>query len=134
MARESIRTICPFCGVGCSLYITTKDNKATGLDYVREAPVNEGALCSKGNASIEILNHRDRLRHPMVKVYGRWKQISWDEAFSIIAENIGFIRDTHGPDSLGFFCSAKCTNEENYLFQKLARMIGTNNVDHCARL
>lgn len=134
MAKEKVRVICPYCGVGCSLNVIVEDNRAIGIDYLPESPLNEGALCPKGNASTEILHHPDRVLYPQRKVNGRWERISWDDALDMVAENLNRVRDAHGPDALGFFCSAKCTNEENYLFQKLARMFGSNNIDHCARL
>jgi formate dehydrogenase major subunit len=129
-----IPTICPYCGVGCGLYIAVEDGRAVGLEYMPEHPVSEGALCPKGNAVLEILDHPERLRHPMKKANNGWKHISWLEALDLVAERLRSIRDSRSADSLGFLASAKCTNEENYLFQKLARLLGTHNVDHCARL
>jgi formate dehydrogenase alpha subunit len=129
-----IPTICPYCGVGCGLYVAVEDGRAVGLEYMPEHPVSEGALCPKGNAVLEILDHPERLRHPMKKANGGWKHISWPEALDLVSQNISQVRQAHGPDALGFLASAKCTNEENYLFQKLARLLGTHNVDHCARL
>jgi formate dehydrogenase alpha subunit len=134
MQRASIESVCPYCGVGCGLYINTVAGKITGLDYMTEHPVNEGALCPKGNASLEIVYHHDRLLYPMQRVEGGFERIEWTEAFNLVAANINSIRAHFGPDALGFLASAKTTNEENYLFQKLARMLGTNNIDHCARL
>jgi len=134
MQRASIASVCPYCGVGCGLYINTADGKITGLDYMTEHPVSEGALCPKGNASLDIIYHHDRLLYPMQRVEGGFERIQWTEALNIVAANINRIHAHFGPDALGFLASAKATNEENYLFQKLARMLGTNNIDHCARL
>ena len=134
MAKARVRAVCPYCGVGCNLLVLAEDGKAVGIEYLAEAPVNEGALCPKGNAALDVLSHPDRLIYPQRRVNGRLERIGWDDALDILAENIHRIRDTYGADALGFFCSAKCANEENYLFQKLARLLGTNNVDHCARL
>jgi len=134
MAKEQVRAVCPYCGVGCNLLVVAEGGKAVGIEYLNEAPVNEGALCPKGNAALDVLDHPDRLLYPRRRVNGRWERIGWDDALDLLADNLRRIRDAHGPDALGFFCSAKCTNEENYLLQKLARMLGTNNVDHCARL
>jgi predicted molibdopterin-dependent oxidoreductase YjgC len=134
MQRASIASVCPYCGVGCGLYITTEAGKITGLDYMTEHPVNEGALCPKGNASLDIVYHHDRLLYPMQQVDGRLERTSWTDALNTVAANLNRIQADFGPDALGFLASAKATNEENYLFQKLARMLGTNNVDHCARL
>jgi formate dehydrogenase (coenzyme F420) alpha subunit len=134
MQRASIASVCPYCGVGCGLYITTEAGKITGLDYMTEHPVNEGALCPKGNASLDIVYHHDRLLYPMQRVDDRLERVSWTEAFNTVAARLHRIQAESGPDALGFLASAKATNEENYLFQKLARMLGTNNIDHCARL
>jgi anaerobic selenocysteine-containing dehydrogenase len=135
MTQQSlIPTICHYCGVGCGLYVAVENGRAVGLEYMPEHPVSEGALCPKGNAVLEVLDHPERLRHPMRKVDGGWKHTSWPEALDLVSQKISQVRQAHGPDALGFLASAKCTNEENYLFQKLARLLGTNNVDHCARL
>jgi len=97
-------------------------------------PVSEGALCPKGNAALEVIAHPDRLRQPMLRQDGRFRPIGWEEAFGVLAGHLTRVREESGPDAVGFLSSAKCTNEENYLMQKLARVFGTNNVDHCARL
>ncbi|MFL7869884.1 MAG: molybdopterin oxidoreductase family protein [Anaerolineales bacterium] len=134
MQRASIATICPYCGVGCGLYITTEAGKITGLDYMTEHPVNEGALCPQGNASLDVVYHHDRLLYPMQRVEGRLERTSWTDALNSVAANLTRIQTEFGPDALGFLASAAASNEEVYLFQKLARMLGTNNIDHCAPL
>lgn len=131
---KSIPTVCPYCGVGCGLLISTCDGRVIGLEYQKENPVNEGALCPKGNACLEVVYHNDRLLYPQKRENGRFVRISWEEALEMAAKKLSHLRSQHGPDALGFLASAKATNEDNYVFQKLARMIGTNNVDHCARL
>ena len=132
--RTFIPTICPYCGAGCGLHVVVEDGEAVGLEYMPEHPVSEGSLCPKGNAALEVLYHPDRLTKPLIKVNGEWRTASWDDALDMIASRLPAIRDEHSPQALAFLSSAKCTNEENYLFQKLARLMGTNNVDHCARL
>ncbi len=129
-----VSSICPYCGVGCGLYIAVEDGKITGLDYQKEHPTNEGALCPKGNAALELVYHRDRLHSPLKRENGRFVRTSWQEALGLITDNLARVRNQYGPDAIGFLSSAKCSNEENYLFQKFARMLGTNNIDHCARL
>ena len=129
-----IQSVCPYCGVGCGFSIEVSNGIATGIQYMKEHPTSEGALCPKGNSSLEILYHRERLQYPLKRIGDTFERISWDEALSITAENLGRIRSNNGPDALAFLASAKATNEDNYVFQKLARMMGTNNVDHCARL
>jgi predicted molibdopterin-dependent oxidoreductase YjgC len=132
--KKLVPTVCPYCGCGCGLYIVVEDGVAKNIEYMGQHPINQGSLCPKGNASLEILYHPDRLRYPMKRENGTWKRITWNQAIKSVATNLQHIKNSYGADSLGFLASAKCTNEENYLFQKLARLIGTNNVDHCARL
>ena len=134
MSESLIPTICPYCGVGCAFYIVVENGRAIGLEYMTDHPVNQGSLCSKGNAALEILGHPERLTQPLIKSTGGFRQASWEEALGLIGQRLSTIRQTTGPDALGFLASAKCTNEENYLFQKLARCLGTHHVDHCARL
>jgi len=134
LVQSTVASICPYCGVGCGLLLKTSDGKISGLDYMKLHPTNEGALCPKGNACLDIVYNRERLLYPLKRMGGRFVRIAWDEALDLVAGNLGRIRDGHGPDALGFLASAKATNEDNYVFQKFARMLGTNNVDHCARL
>ncbi|MCS7286472.1 MAG: formate dehydrogenase subunit alpha [Anaerolineae bacterium] len=129
-----IPTICPYCGAGCPVGLKVSNGKAVGIEYITDHPLTRGSLCPKGNAVLEILYHPDRLRTPLLRENGGWKEIGWDEALDMVARRILEIRERYGPDALGFLSSAKVTNEENYLFQKMARLLGTNNVDHCARL
>ena len=134
LEQSTVASVCPYCGVGCGLLIKTSDGNITGLEYLKSHPTNEGALCPKGNACLEIVYHNERLRYPLKKVGDSFVRISWDEALDLVAQNLGRIQLEHGPNAMGFLASAKATNEDNYVFQKLARMLGTNNVDHCARL
>ncbi|MDD3041702.1 MAG: formate dehydrogenase subunit alpha [Methanosarcinaceae archaeon] len=127
-------SICPYCSVGCGFYIELEKGRPVGIRYMPEHPVNEGALCPKGNAALEILTHPERLTHPLRKSEKGWEKLSWNEALDTLAEKIREVRGKAGPEALAFLGSAKCSNEENYLLQKIARMLGTNNVDNCARL
>lgn len=131
---DMVPTICPYCGVGCGVFIVVEDGAASGLEYMKDHPINEGALCPKGNVSLDVVYHRERLRYPLRRLNGRFERIHWDEALALVAGKLASLRATYGPNALGFLSSAKCTNEENYLFQKMVRMLGTNNIDHCARL
>ncbi|GAA0231671.1 molybdopterin oxidoreductase family protein [Haladaptatus pallidirubidus] len=124
------KSICPFCGVGCGV-LRAESGKGRGW---KGAVNRRGELCPKGVAAYGVLGHDDRLTKPQVRKDGRLVAVSWDEAFSRIETEFGGIVDDHGPSALGFFASSGCTNEENYVFQKLARILGTNNVDNCARL
>jgi formate dehydrogenase major subunit len=128
---DAQKSICPFCGVGCGLTYNEDNGKGTGW----EASVNtRGELCPKGAAAFEMLDADDRLTQPMVRENGHLVTASWDEAFDRIVENFSEIIEEYGPEALGFFASSNCTNEENYLYQKIARKIGSNNIDNCARL
>ncbi len=132
--QKLVPTVCPYCGVGCRFFVAVENGRAVGMEYMSDHAVSNGRLCAKGNAALAVLNHPDRLQHPLKKINGKWERISWEEALDTVAEKLQSAVDLHSGDSLGFLASAKCTNEENYLFQKLARLLGTNNIDHCARL
>jgi formate dehydrogenase major subunit len=128
---EPRKTICPYCGVGCGLQYSEQSGKAAGW----HAPVNtRGELCPKGVAAFEVVDNDERLTRPLVREQGRLVTASWEEALERVEANLGRIVEDHGADALAFFASSNCTNEENYVFQKLARVLGTNNVDNCARL
>jgi predicted molibdopterin-dependent oxidoreductase YjgC len=135
MKYENILTTCVYCGAGCGLYLQVLDGEIVGVLPAKEHPVSRGSLCIKGWNATSFVYHPDRLKTPLIRRDGHFEEATWDEALTLVAEKLTTIRDQTGPDSIGFLASAKCTNEENYLLQKFARaVIGTNNVDHCARL
>ena len=128
---EPNESVCPYCGVGCGIEYDPDAGGATGW----KGPVNaRGEICPKGAAAWEIVEHDDRLIRPQVRRDGDLVSVSWAAAFDRIESDFGRILSEAGPDAVGFFASSNCTNEENYVLQKLARAIGTNNVDNCARL
>jgi predicted molibdopterin-dependent oxidoreductase YjgC len=130
-----VTTTCPYCGVGCALNLHIKDDFIYRVTSPFDSPSNRGNLCVKGRFGYDFVQSKDRLTRPLMRKNGELVPASWDEAMGHVAERLLEIRDKYGPDSIGFLVSAKCTNEENYLLQKVARgLIGTNNVDHCARL
>jgi len=129
-----IKTICSHCAVGCGVLGKVEDNELIGLEPWSDHPINHGGMCSKGTSIAEIVNSERRLKYPMEKVNGAWKRITWDEAITKIAGKMTDIRKKYGPDSVMFMGSAKMTNEECYLFRKMAAFWGTNNVDHQARI
>lgn len=159
---KKVTTTCSYCGVGCQFDLLVKDNKVIGVQSNPNAPVNGMALCVKGRYGYDYIHHPDRLTKPKVRRYlleGKkksalnspvpnspipnpplshpwdWVEVEWEKALDIVAEKFVQTRANFGADSLGFLTSAKCLNEENYLMNKLARqVIGTNNIDHCARL
>ena len=159
---KKVTTTCSYCGVGCQFDLLVKDNKVIGVSSNPNAPVNGMSLCVKGRYGYDYIHHPDRLTKPRVRRYlleGKkkddiresivdhripknelsspwdWVETEWDTALDIVADKFRTIRDTNGADKIGILTSAKCLNEENYLMNKLARqVIGTNNIDHCARL
>ncbi|VVB71288.1 Formate dehydrogenase subunit alpha [uncultured archaeon] len=134
MSTKLIASLCPYCAVGCGLYLTVDKGKAIGIEYMTDHPASEGALCPKGNSLLEILDHEERLKYPMKKLGDGFVRITWDEALDLVAQGLSRNIRKHGPGSLGFLASSRCNNEENYLMQKMARLLGSPNVDNCARL
>jgi formate dehydrogenase alpha subunit len=131
---RKVKTVCNYCGCGCSIMINVKNSEVVRVTPVEDGGINEGMLCVKGKFGFEYINHEDRLKTPLVKKNGTFVEASWDEALDVVAANLGRIKKKYGSDSIGGLCSAKCTSEDNYLFQKFMRtVIGTNSVDHCAR-
>lgn len=142
---KKVTTICPYCGCGCVLELHVKDNRIIKVTSPLDSPTNSGNLCIKGKFGYEFVHSPERLKRPLVReasslksqTSGKnsFKEASWEDALNIVANKLQDIKERYGPDAIGGFASAKCTNEENYLFQKFIRaVIGTNNVDHCARL
>jgi predicted molibdopterin-dependent oxidoreductase YjgC len=134
---QKIRTTCGYCGVGCQMDLNVYDGRVVKVTGNKEyGTPNQGSLCVKGRFGMEFIHHSSRLKTPLIKqADGEFKEAGWDEAYDFIAGKLKSIQKKHGADSLAGLSSARCTNEENYLFQKFMRaVIGTNNVDHCARL
>jgi len=143
---KKVRTTCPYCGVGCNFDLNVRDGRVVRVTSAPDAPVNGMTLCVKGRYGYDYIHHSDRLTRPRVRKYlldgrprggdrGEWVEVDWDTALEITTRKLRETRDTHGSDSVGVLTSSKCLNEENYLMNKLARqVIGTNNIDHCARL
>lgn len=141
-----VTTTCPYCGVGCQFDLNVRDGRIIRVTSNPNAPVNGMALCVKGRYGYDFVHHPDRLTRPRVRKYllegrekpegrGGWMEVDWETALDITARKLRQVCDVYGPDSVGVLTSAKCTNEENYLMNKFARqVIGTNNIDHCARL
>ncbi len=132
---KKIRTTCPYCGVGCQMYLHVKDNKIVKITGIEDVAPNYGSLCVKGRFGYAFVSDPARLRTPLIKENGKFREATWDEALDHVASRLSRIKEENGPDSIGVLSSARTTNEENYLAQKFTRVvIGTNNVDHCARL
>ncbi|RPI82248.1 MAG: hypothetical protein EHM41_18795 [Chloroflexi bacterium] len=132
---HNVLTTCPYCGTGCALHLQVLDDQLVGVLPAKEHVIAQGGLCIKGWNAHAFVNHKDRLKTPLIKKNGIFMEATWDEALDLIASRLAAIKAESGPDSVAVLSSAKCTNEENYLLQKFTRaVIGTNNVDHCARL
>lgn len=145
---KEVKTVCPYCGTGCNITVHAKQNDILKITSDKKT-WNEGWLCVKGRFGYRFVNSPDRLTKPLIRTRQKhgfqghreessselFKEVSWDEALDYIAAKLKDIKEQHGADSIGGLSSARCTNEENYLFQKMIRAaVGTNNVDHCARL
>jgi predicted molibdopterin-dependent oxidoreductase YjgC len=132
---EKVSTTCNFCGVGCQLELNVKDEKIVKVTSPPPGTtVNDGNLCVKGRFAYDFIHHEDRLTEPLVRRDdGKLYPVSWEEAIRTAARGLSAVKDRHGADSLGFISSSRCTGEENYLTQKLARAaFGTNNCHQCA--
>ncbi len=129
---SEVRTTCPYCAVGCQVYLGIRSGKIISVRGYREGPSNEGHLCVKGRFGVaDFVHHKDRLTKPFIKKNGKFEEATWDEALSLVASKL----KTYKPEEVGVISSARSTNEANYIAQKFARaVLKTNNVDHCARL
>ena len=132
---EKTRTVCTYCGVGCNLEVAVKGGTIKSIQAPYDADVNGGHTCIKGRYAFSFYNHPERLRTPLIKRNGKFEPATWDEAYDFIAGELTRIKNENGPDFIAGISSARCTNEENYLMQKFIRaVIGTNNIDSCARV
>ncbi len=132
---EKVKTTCTYCGCGCQFDLNVLNGKIVKVSTEQGVGPNEGSICIKGRYGWEFVHSNDRLTTPLVKKDGEFRETSWENALDYVAERLGKIREKYGPDAIYGLTSAKTTNEENYTFQKFFRsIIGTNNIDHCARL
>jgi len=133
-AERRVRTVCTYCGVGCNLEVAVNGGEIRAIEGA-DGAVNHGHTCLKGRYAFEYYRHPERLRSPLLRKDGVLQPVGWDEALDHIARRLGEIKTAHGPDAIAGISSARCTNEENYLMQKFLRVvIGSNNVDGCARV
>ena len=144
--QKSVRSTCPYCGVGCQIDLQIQTDRIFRVDAPFDVAPNYGRLCSKGRFGVDFVHHPSRLTHPLIRKdlgskprrsigLDGFREATWDEALDLAADKFTEIVQEHGGDAIGTFCSAKATNEDNYVFQKFVRaVLGTNNVDHCARL
>ncbi len=131
-AEREVKTVCPYCGVGCQMYLDINKDRIVGVRGDEKGPANNSLLCVKGRFGIaEFVHHPERLTTPLIRRNGYLEEASWEEALALVASKL---EDYRG-DQVAVISSAKCTNEDNYVAQKFSRaVLGTNNVDHCARL
>ncbi len=131
---KKTKTVCTFCGVGCSFEVWTKGRDILKIQPVSDAPVNAISTCVKGKFGWDFVNSEERITKPLIRKNGAFVESSWEEALDLVASRLGSIKDEHGNGSVGFISSSKITNEDNYVIQKLARQVfETNNVDNCSR-
>ena len=132
---QEVKTICPYCGVGCGMLLVVEDKKVTGVKPQGDHPISKGTLCPKGATAHEFVHHEDRLTDPMIRKNGELEVVSWDEAYQYIGGKLREIQDKHGRDSVAMISTTRGTQEENYVAQKFARaVLGTNNLDQCQRI
>ncbi len=132
---KMVRTTCSYCGVGCQMYLHVRKDQIAKVTGVEELGPNYGSLCVKGRFGYDFVHDPGRLTKPLIREGGSFREATWDEALNLVAEKLKTIKSLHGADAIGVLSSARITNEENYLVQKFTRaVVGTNNVDHCARL
>lgn len=131
---ERVRTTCPLCGTGCNFDLNVKEGRVVGVTTNADSPVNNRALCVKGRYHSDMIHSPDRLTTPLVRKNGKLEESTWDEALGRVASRFQEIKDRDGADAFAALSSARCTNEENWVMQKFVRAVmGTNNLDHCAR-
>ncbi len=138
---EKFQTTCAYCGTGCNLDLFVQNNKIIQAKPTKNHHVNDGELCLKGLYGWEYVHSPRRLKKPLIRkkngVFskdGTLEEVEFEEAYKLVASKINDIVSKHGSDALMGFSSARCTNEDNFIFQKFFRVLGTNNIDHCARL
>ena len=134
-APTTTRTVCNYCGVGCIIDIETQGNTVIDIDAQTGVGPNDGHLCSKGRFAWQFINHPDRLTSPLIRNYdkGELEETSWENALAVAAQKLSAVKQQYGADGIAFLASSRCTNEDVYALQKLARsVIGTNSVHSCA--
>jgi formate dehydrogenase major subunit len=138
---QKVQTTCPYCGTGCSIDLFVDEGKIVKALGTPNHPVNDGELCVKGMFGFEYVHSPKRLKKPLIRKKdgkfdksGKLEEATWEEAYELVAEKMKKTVENYGVDSIMGFSSARCNNEDNYVFQKLFRVLGSNNIDHCARL
>jgi predicted molibdopterin-dependent oxidoreductase YjgC len=132
LATRQVKTTCPYCAVGCQMYLGIRGDEIVRVTADKQGPSNEGHLCVKGRFGIAgFVHHPSRIKTPLIKRNGVFEEATWEEALDLVASRF----KGYAPEEIGVVSSARATNEDNYVMQKFGRaVLGTNNVDHCARL
>ena len=132
---KKVKTTCSYCGTGCNFFLNVKNDKVVRVTSDFEAPVNKGNLCIKGRYGYDFIHSKERLTTPLIREGESYREASWDEALTLVANKFNALIKEHGADKVGGFSSSRCSNEENYLLSKWVRCaVGSNNVDNCARV
>ncbi len=132
---KKVLTTCPYCGSGCQQELNVIDNRVMKVTAPVMVGSNQGNLCVKGRFGYDFIASEDRPQKPLVRKDGQFVEVEWEEALDLVAQKLSQVKEESGPDAIGVFSCARFTNEENYLAQKFTRaVIGTNNIDHCARV
>lgn len=132
---DMVLTTCPFCGTGCNFYLKVIGEEIADVVPCKTHSISQGELCVLGRNSYKFIQNKNRLTMPLIKKGDDFMEVSWSEAYQRVASGLLGIKENYGSNALGVLSSAKCTNEENYLIMKFTRgVLGTNNIDHCARL
>jgi predicted molibdopterin-dependent oxidoreductase YjgC len=132
---KRVKSVCTYCATGCSIYLDVKNNEVIGVTTNDLDSIGKGNLCVKGRFGFSFVHHPDRIKQPLIRRNGILTETTWEEAISLIVEKLTDIKNRHGADAIGGIGSARATNEDNYLFQRMMRAaVGTNNIDNCARL
>jgi len=132
---KKVKTTCSYCGTGCNFYLNVKDNKVVKVTSDYDAPVNRGNLCIKGRYGYDFIHRADRIKTPLIRESGGFREATWEEALGLVARKFSELMKKYGNNSVGAFSSSRCTNEENFLLSKFVRTVfKNNNVDNCARV
>lgn len=135
MDFRTVNTTCAYCGCGCGILLEVLNDQVIASLPVKTHPVSQGSLCIKGWNIHEFIGSDQRLKQPLLRKGGEFVPVSWDEALDAAAQGLKRVLDQFGPEAVGVLASAKVTNEENFVINRFARAtLGTNNIDHCARL
>ncbi len=132
---RKVKTTCSYCGTGCNFYLNIRNDKVVRITSDYTAPVNQGNLCIKGRYGYDFIHHKDRLTTPLIREGEGFREATWDEALTLVADKFNALIKKYGADTVGGFSSSRCSNEENFLLSKWVRCaVGSNNVDNCARV